>query len=110
MCGKCDSGRFCSVPCAQSHENHKKFCEIISSVQAIEHSKQLDLNSINITDSEKLPLKLKKKLISLVGEKPMAKLFLDDVEIEGLWDTGAMVSMISRDFLQEFSGDKNRAN
>ena len=107
MCGKCDTGRFCSVLCAQSHENHNKYCEIISSVQAIEHSKHLSMNSINITDSEKLPLKLKKKLISLVGEKPIAKLFLDNVEIEGLWDTGAMVSMMSRDFLQEhFPGTK----
>ena len=101
MCGKCDTGRFCSVLCSQSHENHKKYCEVISSVQHIEHSKHLSVNSINITDSEKLPLKLKKKLISLVGEKPMAKLFLDNVEIEGLWDTGAMVSMISRAFLEE---------
>ncbi len=90
MCRKCDSGRFCSVSCAEGHENHKQFCPIISSVQQIETSKRLS-SSINVTDSEKLPLKLKKKLISLVGEKPLAKLFLDGVEVEGLWDTGAMV-------------------
>ena len=82
------------------HEDHKKYCQIISSVQQIEYTKQLN-NSINVTDAEKLPLKLKKKLISLVGDKPMAKLFLDGVEVEGLWDTGAMVSMLSNDFIQE---------
>ncbi len=109
-CEVCDSGWFCSKACSQVHvmvhEDHKKYCEIISSVQQIEYSKQLN-NCINVTDSEKLPFKLKKKLISLVGEKPMAKLFLDGVEVDGLWDTGAMVSMLDTDFIQEnFPGAK----
>ena len=60
---------------------------------------------ICITDSEKLPRKLKRKLISLVGPKPLVKVFLGNMHIEGLWDTGAMVSILSRAFLEEnFTG------
>ena len=104
MCEACGTGRFCSVSCAESHENHKKYCPVIVSVQEIETEKQIR-NSINLLDSEKLPYKLKKKLVSLVGEKPVAKLFLNGVEVEGLWDTGAMVSMVNSDFLrQHFPG------
>ena len=52
-------------------------------------------------------MKLKKKLISLVGERPVTKVFLDNVAVEGLWDTGAMVSMLSREFVQNnFPGVK----
>ena len=99
MCKICDTGQFCSTKCAENHKNHKEFCPIIASVQQIE-SEKVRRNSIDVVDSEKLPYKLKKKLISLVGVKPVAKLFLNGTEIDGLWDTGAQVSMMSKDFLQ----------
>ena len=99
MCKICDTGQFCSTNCAEKHKNHKEFCSIIASVQQIESDK-VRRNSLDVVDSEKLPYKLKKKLISLVGVKPVAKLFLNGTEIDGLWDTGAQVSMMSKDFLQ----------
>ena len=84
----------------QAHENHSQYCALICSVQQIENTKQLS-RGICITDSEKLPRKLKKKLINLVGLKPLVKVFLEDDLIEGLWDTGAMVSILSRSFAKE---------
>ena len=103
-CQQCDSGQYCSETCLQAHENHSKYCALICSVQQIETTKQLS-KGICITDSEKLPRKLKRKLISLVGPKPLVKVFLGNMHIEGLWDTGAMVSILSRAFLEEnFTG------
>ena len=100
-CEKCQCGRYCSESCLQAHENHDKYCEAVCSLQQFECQKQLSMNnSICTTDSEKLPLKLKKKLISLVGEKPIASVVLDDVSVDCLWDTGAQVSVLSRQFLQ----------
>ena len=63
MCKICDTGQFCSTKCAENHKNHKEFCSIIASVQQIE-SEKVRRNSIDVVDSEKLPYKLKKKLIS----------------------------------------------
>ena len=51
------------------------------------------------TDSEKLPYKMKMKLIRLVGERPVVDICLNDVNVNGLWDTGAMVSVMNEDFL-----------
>ena len=84
----------------EEHKDHTYYCPLICGVQEIENTKQLS-QGINIVDSEKLPRKLKRKLVNLVGEKPVVKVFLDDVQIEGLWDTGAMVSILSREFLRE---------
>ena len=42
---------------------------------------------------------LKKKLLKLVGVKPMLKCFLDGVNSEMLWDTGSMVSLVDRKWL-----------
>ena len=52
-------------------------------------------------DSEKLPYKMKKKLIRLVGERPVVNIFLDNMGLNGLWDTGAMVSVMSSQFLKD---------
>ena len=41
------------------------------------------------------------KLIRLVGEWPLVHVFLNNSEVEGLWDTGSMISLISKDFLDE---------
>ena len=58
-------------------------------------------------DSEKLPLKLKRKLVKLVGERPTLKFLLNNKNIEGLWDTGAMVSLLNKLFvLENFPGAK----
>ena len=50
-------------------------------------------------DAEKLPLKLKRKLVKLVGERPILNFLLNNKKISGLWDTGAMVSLLNRLFL-----------
>ena len=52
-------------------------------------------------DSEKLPFKLKRKLVKLVGERPTLKFLLNNKNIEGLWDTGAMVSLLNKLFVLE---------
>ena len=46
-------------------------------------------------------MEMKKKLIRLVGERPVVNIFLDNFCVNGLWDTGAMVSVISELFLRE---------
>ena len=52
-------------------------------------------------NSEKLPYKMKLKLIRLVGERPLVNICLNNQETVALWDTGAMVSLMDSDFVKE---------
>ena len=49
--------------------------------------------------NRELPLKTNRDIIRLVGERPLIEVFLDDVKCKCLWDTGSMISLISRNFL-----------
>ena len=99
-CEKCSCGNYCSVECKEKHESHTKYCPAICSLQKLETEKRI-AGEIFAMDAEKLPYKMKKKLIRLVGERPVVNIFLDNVCVNGLWDTGAMVSVMSELFLRE---------
>ena len=51
--------------------------------------------------NRELPLKTNRDIIRLVGERPLIEVFLDDVKCKCLWDTGSMISLISRNFLRK---------
>ena len=99
-CSRCKCGEFCSTECLAKHENHGKYCATICSLEKLEAAKQRKLD-INVHDSEKLPLKMKLKLIRMVGERPLVDVLLDGNVVEGLWDTGSMISLMNREFLEE---------
>ena len=58
-------------------------------------------SEIFVTDSNKLPHKMKLQLVKLVGERPLVNVRLNGKGIRGLWDTGAMISLINENLLQE---------
>ena len=58
-------------------------------------------HEINMVDAEKLPRNLKLKLVKLVGERPLVNIHLNKKKIRGLWDTGAMISLVNKSFLKE---------
>ena len=99
-CSKCSCGKYCSDVCLQKHGDHAKYCEMICNVEQIETAKRMK-NEIFVNDSEKLPYKMKLKLIRLVGERALCNLYLNGKNVQGLWDTGAMISMVNRRFLKE---------
>ena len=99
-CEKCRCGRYCSETCLKVHENHKQYCAAICSLSEFESQKRLD-RSFCVTDNEKLPLKLKKQLVSLVGEKPLVNVNLSGVQVEGLMDTGSQISAMDDETAQE---------
>lgn len=99
-CPKCLTGKFCSSECLSDHEPHNLYCEAICSLRKLEAQKQLK-SSLCVTDSEKLPMKLKSRLVKLVGKKPTVNVFLDDKAVEGLWDTGSQISLMGKDYLEK---------
>ena len=99
-CPECRCGSYCSTKCLESDGVHAMWCPWICKLEAHESAKRMQ-SEINMVDAEKLPLKMKLKLVKLVGEKPFVNIRLDGKQVKGLWDTGAMISLISQDFLQE---------
>ena len=88
----------------EAHENHQKYCAAICMLEEIEWEKKKKALVCGV-DTEKLPLKLKKKLVKLVGERPILKCLLNGEKVEGLWDTGAMVSLLNKMFVDEHFPD-----
>ena len=65
LCEVCQCGDYCSHQCLMNHVNHKQYCAAICSLEKLEAEKQMK-KDIRVSDSEKLPIKMKMKLIRLV--------------------------------------------
>ena len=105
-CPKCKSRMYCSVDCILEHKvKNVTLCSTIAEVERIECEKLLQ-RLIHQSES-KLPLKMNCKIVRLVGEKPVVSVGLDGVQTPCLWDTGSMVSVMSKLLLLKlFPGKK----
>ena len=50
---------------------------------------------------KQMDFKTSKKIVNLVGEKPMLKCSLGDKDFEVLWDTGSMISLVDRKWVKD---------
>lgn len=97
-CANCKSVYYCSVQCQKLHrENHKGLCNAIMALSTVEQSEQTQegVYISHLTPKERVTLG------NLVGRKCTIGCVLDGVKTEALWDTGAQVSVLSKDFLVE---------
>ena len=106
-CSKCSCGKYCSTACLDSHGNHAQYCPWICSLESLETEKRMK-NEIFVTDADKLPYKMKLQLVKLVGARPLVNVQLNGKRVQGLWDTGAMISLINEKLLQELFPDIKR--
>ena len=91
-CKKCKSGCYCSSQCRRAHiDTHAELCSYIQELERIERSKQV------FSVRETSQVDVKNRLVSLIGERPTLDCRLNDELTQALWDTGAMVSIVSRD-------------
>ena len=105
-CSKCSGGKYCSSACLESHTNHTQYCPWICKLESLETEKRMR-REINMMDTDKLPYKMKLQLVKLVGARPLVNVQLNGKRVQGLWDTGAMISLINEKLLQElFPGIK----
>ena len=72
--------------------SHQSLCPYIQQLEAIEKAKRI----FSVRETSQVSGKIRRKLVSLVGEKPMVVCALEGEECEALWDTGAMVSMVCK--------------
>ena len=99
-CPKCHCGSYCSTECMELDGVHAMWCPWICRLEEVENEKRMK-SEINMVDAEKLPYKMKLQLVKLVGERPLVNIHLNRKKVQGLWDTGAMISLINDEFLKE---------
>ena len=102
-CKLCGSGCYCSEKCQVKHQpKHQEVCKWIQQLEKIENSKRV----LTVQEVCQVNYRTRNKLVKLVGEKPMLHCTINDQECEALWDTGAMVSVVSEDWLMKNAPDQ----
>ena len=103
-CADCKSGCYCSRQCRATHvisEAHQTLCTSIQKLEEIENAKKV----CSVREPVQVPQHA--KLVGLVGEKAVIDCILGGkVPAKALWDTGAMVSMISKRWLAHYFPDE----
>ena len=94
-CKKCKSGVYCSRSCRKDHaESHGELCQYIQELERIEKSKHVfSVRASGLVGA-------KNRLVRLVGDRPTLNCRLNDECTNALWDTGAMVSMVDKEWLE----------
>ena len=99
-CSKCLSGRYCSKVCQRKHfGEHRIYCDAITALESIE--RQNRMKDFDCSFETPMNSKQRRKLIRLVGEKPIINFNLNGVPCQGLFDTGSMICLLNRDWFNE---------
>ncbi len=102
VCTGCRSVRYCGQKCQKSHwKEHQTLCNTINSLTG-ERNKKIDEDCSFISH---VTPRVRKKLIQLVGERCMIDCKIHNKEVEGLWDTGAQVSLVSHGWVSSLEGE-----
>ena len=92
-CSKCKASMYCSQKCQKEQwGTHKALCSAICELSKPQERKTLYPSHLRPSEQ--------RKLIRLVGEKCEVNCKLNGKGTEGLWDTGAQVSGLSRHWLK----------
>ena len=97
-CGKCGVVKYCSEMCQRRHyRSHKKICDaifLLSNKQRKEVLKRGQYQA-NLTPKEQ------KTLIGLIEKQNFVKLYMNDKPVDTLWDTGANINIISKEYVYD---------
>ena len=78
--------------------HHTAYCSAINQLEEFE--KERRYGSVSVRQMQ-LDFKKRLKIAKLVGQKPMLQCRLGGKEVNALWDTGSMISLIDRFWLKE---------
>ena len=97
-CGKCKLTAYCSKKCQKEHfPHHSQYCSVIVDLLKVETNKLFRDFSVR---QAQVDFKTKRKMIKLVGEKPMLNCYFNGKQVEVLWDTGSMISIVDREWIE----------
>ena len=96
QCTKCKSARYCSKECQRNcWEDHKTLCESIHKLSKDVAEQKPTIFLSHITASNR------NKLVKLIGEICEIEGEISNIKTRVLWDTGAMVSLVSLKWLRK---------
>ena len=78
-----------------STDAHQSYCQSIQLLEKHEKAKKV----CSVRETSQVPIK--HALIRLVGEKPIVNCFLGGKRSEALWDTGAQVCLVEKEWCEE---------
>ncbi len=94
QCSSCKTSKYCSSKCQKEHwSSHKVLCSAIGSLSSRGANKTMFKSHLKPS--------VHRKLIRLVGRRCEVNCTLNGLGMKGLWDTGAMVSVVSSEWLSE---------
>ena len=98
-CGNCKMVSYCSKKCQKSHwKDHAVYCSAIVDLVKCEKEKIYGNHTVR---QNQMDFKTKRKMMKLVGDKPMLNCQLGGRSFEMLWDTGSMISLVDRRWVNE---------
>ena len=93
-CSGCHATSYCSRKCLKSHHAyHTPYCSAINQLEKFQIQKLYRGFSVR---QQQVDVKTQTKLVKLVGEKPILRCVLDGKSVDVLWDTGSMITLVSR--------------
>ena len=98
VCGGCKSARYCSVLCQMSHRSYyTQVCCHIPELLRIETDKIYARCLKQSVRQVQHDMSTQRKMVKLLGEKPMLKCYYGGKVVTVLWDMGSMVSLVERE-------------
>ena len=98
-CGRCKLVSYCSKKCQKLHlEEHSKYCGALADLMKLEVEKVYKDQTVRQDSTD---AKLMKRMVKLVGKKPILKCKIDGKVMKLLWDTGSMVSVAGRKWVKK---------
>ena len=102
-CGRCGAVSYCSKRCQKNHrKDHQQICDAIFSLSS-QQQKEMERKA---QYQAQLTPKEQKKLVRLIGKQTIVKVFMsnmfNDKYVNILWDTGANISIISKEYLYSY--------
>lgn len=106
QCSSCLAVKYCSKECQLKHwREHKIICDAIKSLSVQLTHKEMSEAQKTIIAAHLTPHQ-QASIVKLVGQKCTVNIQLDGIKMQGLWDTGAQVSVISRDQVRKHFSSK----
>ena len=99
-CSQCKCVVYCSKLCPKWHWNHHK--DNCKTLRDLTWTSQNRSNGKNKTFVSHLTPNEHTEIAKLVGRRCTVRCLLNDIESQVLWDTGAQVSILSREMMGKF--------
>ena len=100
QCQGCKAVKYCNKRCQKQHwSEHKKLCCAVQDLSKAEE------NSNSVHFISHLTPKQHSKITNLVGNRCTVTYQLGGKTAQSLWDTGAQVSLVLKQFLREMFPD-----